>query len=293
MSDESFTAFGHQFSAEIRPWRQELISLETEGVTYEEWLLDDEDGGPGLYRVRFKPAQIHRYVRGLVGWEEFLLGGFDAVSDRPLAAEAARTARQRVDAQPDIHEIDSVCAADFLGEDVEGLICGWRLERAERIRTDASQTQASAVLHEIASSLGIALRALSRLRGKDRFAVTGEAEFQDLLYLVLRSVFSDTRREEWTPSAAGNAKRVDLAIPLVGLLIEAKYVRSRAHGKKVADELRVDIESYHSHPSYETLFALVWDEAKYLSDPQQLERDLSASRTKGNRSFEVTVRVIR
>jgi hypothetical protein len=70
-------------------------------------------------------------------------------------------------------------------------------------------------------------------------------------------------------------------------------VRSRAHGKKVADELRVDIESYHSHPSCETLFALVWDEAKYLPDPQQLERDLSASRTKRDRSFEVTVRVVR
>ena len=287
MSDEPFTAFGHRFSGELRPWKEDLASLEYEGATYEEWLLDDADGGPGMYRVRFKPAEVHRYVRGLVGWDEFLLGGFDAVADRPLATEAATSAAQRAELG---HE--GVCAADFLGEDVEALTCGWRLERAERVRTDRTPLQALAVLHEVASSLPIALRGLSASQA-DRFTIASERDFQDVLFLILRSIFRDTRREEWTPSAAGNAKRVDIAIPSISALVEAKFVRSKLHGRRIADELRVDIESYHSHPACAVLFALVWDGSGLLPDPQQLERDLSGPRMKGDRSFEVSVRVAR
>jgi hypothetical protein len=261
-------------------------------MTYEEWLLDDEDGGPGLYRVRFKPSEIHRYVRGLVGWDEYLAGGFDSVSDRALAEEAAELARQRRGYDSSVAP-DSVCPADFLGEEVEALVCGSRLERAEKLRPDGTHLQAAAVLHQIATSLPIALRVLAGQRESAGLVVESEEDFQRLLFLVLRSVFDDTRREEWTPSIAGNAKRVDLAVPSAGLLIEAKFVRNRAHGRKIADELRVDIECYHSHPSCEAIFALVWDGNNQLSDPVQLERELSASRVKGAKGFEVTVRVVR
>ena len=291
MNDGSFEAFGHRFSARIAPWKAELESLASEGVTYEEWLLEEEDGGPGLYRVRFRPTEIHRYVRGLVGWDEFLDGGFDAVSDRALAEEASKDARER-HAREEVDDDGSACPADFLGEDVEALVCGGRLNRAEKIRPVGTFLQANAVLHEIATSLPVALRALAAQGKNDNFVVKSELDFQNFLYLILRSLFDDARREEWTPSMAGNAKRVDLAVPSAGLLIEAKFVRSPSHGRKIADELRIDIESYHSHPYCETIFALVWDAAGHLPDPIQIERELSAPRVKGTKGFEVVVRVV-
>jgi hypothetical protein len=37
-------------------------------------------------------AEIYRYVSAIVGWDEFLAGGFEAVSDRQLAESAAAAA---------------------------------------------------------------------------------------------------------------------------------------------------------------------------------------------------------
>jgi hypothetical protein len=76
------------------------------------------------------------------------------------------------------------------------------------------------------------------------------------------------------------------------MLVEAKFVRSRAHGRTVADELRIDFESYHAHPSCENVFAMVWDPSRHIADPASLERELSGGRTKGEKSFDVSVRVL-
>ncbi len=287
---DGFDAFGHRFSSRVANWKDDLHDLEHEGATYEHWLLDEEDGGPGIYRVRFSPAETHRYVRAVVAWDEFLGGGLDAVSDRALAAEADASGviRRRVD-----DGAVGVCAADFLGDDLESLVCGMRPEKAERIRPEGLSSDPFVVLNEIASSLPIAARTLID-RGEQRasFPVADERDVQDLVFFLLRSLWSDARREEPTPSSAGNTKRADIAIPSQQTLVEVKYARSAKHAKGIADELRIDIESYHTHPACRFLFCLVWDAERHLVDPQQLEHDLSAPRTKGSAAFEVVVRVV-
>lgn len=146
VSDETtgFDAFGHRFSLRVSYWKDDLRSLEHEGALYAHWLLDDDDGGPGLYRVRLSPSEIYRYVRGVVGWDEYLAGGFISVSDRALAAEAdaSAEARKRVGAT-------GVCAADFLGDDVESIVCGMRPEKGERIRPEGLSSDPFVVLHEV------------------------------------------------------------------------------------------------------------------------------------------------
>ena len=72
-------------------------------------------------------------------------------------------------------------------------------------------------------------------------------------------MFSDTRIEEHTRIHAGGAKRIDIVIPKISTVIEVKYVRDSTHAKKLADELRIDFESYHIHPSCKKLIAIVWD----------------------------------
>jgi hypothetical protein len=283
----SFTAFGIEFTDEIAPWRESLSDLEREGVTYERWILDDDDGGPGIYRVQFSPAEIYQFVRALVGWDQYAAGGFDAVADRALAKEAAASGLERY-GRP-----GTVCPADFFGVEVESLVCGWRLMKAQRVRADASPQDALVALHQIASTFPTSVKSLTdRGPSKSSFDLSSEGDVQDLLFFLLRSTFADARREEWTPSAAGNAKRIDLAIPSVSILIEVKFVRDARHGRRIADELRTDIESYHSHPACRTVFGFVWDPSRHIPDPAVLERDLSGSRSIKGKSFEVLLRVV-
>jgi len=119
-----------------------------------------------------------------------------------------------------------------------------------------------------------------------------ERDLQDLFFFALRATFDEVSREEWTPSSGGSSKRVDLVLPAARLLIETKFVRSKAHGRTVADELRIDFECYHHHPDCKALIAIVWDPQRWISDPKVLERDLSGDRTKDGNSFGVVVRVV-
>jgi hypothetical protein len=166
------------------------------------------------------------------------------------------------------------CPADFFGEHLEALVCGSHSERAERLHPNISPGDASVMLHEIASGLPTAVKALTdRGATQSSFAIQQERDVQDLLFVILRSLFPDARREELAPSHAGSSKRIDLVIPSGRTVVEVKFVRDRSHGRRVADELKIDIESYHGHPACGTLFVLVWDENRHLADPQQLERD--------------------
>ncbi|MBS1889496.1 MAG: hypothetical protein JSU06_20160 [Actinobacteria bacterium] len=219
--------------------------------------MDDEDGGPGIYRVEFSPAEIYQFVRGIAGWDEYSKGGFEAVSDRALAAEAQESASERRGYDPGAC---GVCAADFLGEDVEALVRGWRLTKAHRVRANGPH-DAMALIHAMTGALPTASKVLTD-RGGDRkaFEITSERDVQDLIYFFLRNAFEDAKKEVWTPGAAGDAKRIDLMIPSERILIEVKFVRDSRHAKRVAD-------------------------------PQAVERGLSGVRTKGNTSFDVVVRV--
>ena len=118
MSEGGFDAFGRRFSASVLDWKDELLTLEREGALYEHWILDDENGGPGIYRVQLQPDEIYGYVSALVAWDEFLDGGLDAVSDRELAASAESNAAER---RKYNEGWEGLCAADFMGQHVEAL----------------------------------------------------------------------------------------------------------------------------------------------------------------------------
>jgi hypothetical protein len=57
----------------------------------------------------------------------------------------------------------------------------------------------------------------------------------------------------------------------------------------VADELKVDFESYHAHPHCDHLFALIFDPGRFIIDPEPLVRDLSGLRVKSDHTFTVHV----
>lgn len=109
--------------------------------------------------------------------------------------------------------------------------------------------------------------------------------------MIIKSVFPDARIEEHTAVHAGGTKLIDIVIPGISTVVEIKYVRDRRHAKEVANELKVDFESYHIHPHCKRLIAYVWDPHKHLSDRSNFTNDLRGLRAKGASQFEVDVMV--
>ena len=115
-----------------------------------------------------------------------------------------------------------------------------------------------------------------------------EYDVQDLLHALLRPWISDIRPEEFTPSYAGSSTRMDFLLPAHELVIETKIVRDRTHGKKIGDELIIDIEHYRRHPNCKTLWCVVYDPDHLITNAPGLKNDLEGQRKSND--GEVTVK---
>jgi hypothetical protein len=184
------------------------------------------------------------------------------------------------------------CHASFYPQGLEALLCGGRRDRYEELPERGATRDRLALVMQVLNGFPAASRVLSeRQRGRPPYVIENEYDVQDLLFAMLRSVFEDARREDWTPKLAGASKRIDVVVPSVDVVVEAKFVRDVRHAKKVGDELRVDFESYHSHPHCKHLIALVHDPSQHLPDAEQFGNELTGLRQKGPHSFDVTVLV--
>ncbi len=96
-----------------------------------------------------------------------------------------------------------------------------------------------------------------------------------MLHALLKLFYEDIRPEEWTPSYAGGASRMDFLLKNEQIVIEVKKTRTRLSSNKVGEELIIDIEKYSAHPNCKTLFCFVYDPEGILSNPSAIENDLS------------------
>ena len=118
-----------------------------------------------------------------------------------------------------------------------------------------------------------ALRA--RPHGRDPLAVNDEYDVQYLLGALLAVKFQDVRPEEWTPSYAGRASRIDFLLKGERIVVETKFARPGHADREVADELIIDKERYRAHSDCGALICFVYDPAHALRNPVALERDLA------------------
>ncbi|GGM28593.1 hypothetical protein GCM10011608_11690 [Micromonospora sonchi] len=122
------------------------------------------------------------------------------------------------------------------------------------------------------SHVGVVLRrfpaAMKRWRWDDpddvrhpvRWEVGSEREIQDIVWIMLRSVFSDLVDEEPLPRLGHSSYRADFGIPRLGVLIELKYVRSAAEFKKVEKEILEDSIAYlRERGTYTKLIVFIYD----------------------------------
>lgn len=116
-----------------------------------------------------------------------------------------------------------------------------------------------------------------RARYSDRPTIEIEDEYdvQDLFHALLKLYFDDVRAEEYTPSYAGAASRVDFLLKQERLVVEIKKTRKGLGAKEIGEQLIVDALRYQAHPDCGQLLCFVYDPDGRVSNPRGIENDLT------------------
>jgi REase_DpnII-MboI len=115
--------------------------------------------------------------------------------------------------------------------------------------------------------------------------LTDEAAVQDALFLMLRPLISDLTPENPTDKVANSFSIKDFVSHSSRVVVEAKYIRDRQHGKNITHELNDDIETYRYHRSCDDLVFFVYDPDANIPDKLALERHVHSPRTYGNKTL--------
>ncbi len=177
--------------------------------------------------------------------------------------------------------LDALIADDLWSEIFRDLSAGWSLA------TDAVAVTLRTidVFHDLARHLR------DRKHGRPRFVIENEYDVQDLMYAQLKPHIPDLTCEEPTQKDAGSLKWIDFVSQAARLCIEAKMTRDKSHARGIANELRIDIESYYVHGACDRLLVFVYDPGGYMEDPGLQEAQLSGLRIIKGRSVDVLVRI--
>ena len=149
----------------------------------------------------------------------------------------------------------------------KGLIA---FEEKKEINVDETLDRVFARFHRVARQLR------SRHGGRDTLDINDEYDVQDLLHALLQLYFDDIRDEEWTPSYAGSAARVDFLLKNEKTVIEVKKTRQGLADKEVGNQLIEDIERYKVHPDCEKLICFVYDPEGRIGNPNGVMNDLNS-----------------
>jgi REase_DpnII-MboI len=101
-----------------------------------------------------------------------------------------------------------------------------------------------------------------RIKEAIHWPITSEREVQDVLWLVLRSVFDDVVDEDTNPKVGHASTRADFGIPSLRLLVEVKYVYdgTTAEFKKIEQEVMIDSVAYLQRVTvYDEIVVFIYD----------------------------------
>lgn len=131
------------------------------------------------------------------------------------------------------------------------------------------------LIEQICSRFHLVVRQLrSRHNGRPTLDIQDEYDVQDLMHSLLHLHFDDIRPEEYTPSYAGKASRMDFLLKREGIVIELKMTRAGLGAKELSTQLIEDIERYKTHPDCQALVCFVYDPSGHIPNPRGIESDL-------------------
>lgn len=146
----------------------------------------------------------------------------------------------------------------------------------EKWQAPRNTQAAAALIRVICERFTIMANSLTKRHdNRDTITMTDEYDVQDLMGALLKLHFTDVRPEEWTPSYAGNASRMDFLLKPEQVVVEAKMTRKSLGQKEIVEELAIDILRYQSHQDCRMLMCFVYDPAGKCTNPTALENDLT------------------
>ena len=121
----------------------------------------------------------------------------------------------------------------------------------------------------------VAMELRSRRAGRVAVEIEDEYDVQYLFNALLKVYFDDVRPEEYTPSYAGSASRVDFLLKSEKIIIEIKKTRNGLGAREIGEQLIIDSLRYQSHPDCDNLICFVYDPDGIISNPRGIENDLT------------------
>lgn len=146
------------------------------------------------------------------------------------------------------------------------------------------------VLRVVASlqQFGECVRYLNNRRSKGTVInITSEGDVQDAIYLMLRPWVHDLIWENPTDKVGARYSIKDFLSKQLKVVVEAKYVRDKSHGKNITSELHDDIETYRHHAYCETLVFFIYDPHTFIPDVPGLQKHIETKRTYDGKSLTV------
>jgi hypothetical protein len=124
-------------------------------------------------------------------------------------------------------------------------------------------------------------------RGVAILDLADEARLQDLLYFMLKPAIPDLVPEQ---PVAGHTRQYtiqDFRSRALKLVLEAKRVRDKAHGKSVKAELHDDIGEYKLDLLCDSLIFFVYDPETFIESPSGLVKSVEGTHTHNGRKMQV------
>lgn len=216
---------------------------------------------------RYATISVEKSVRS--GYTtEAITGTFDIAVDKGVKVSMNKTS---------FHVYGLQDLLDSIMAELERL--PW-LEAQEEKKRDFPE-HAIVSLERILKRFHIVARLLNnRYNNRGTIIIEDEYDVQDLLHVLLRTVFDDVRPEEYTPSYAASTSRVDFLLKSEQIVVEAKMTNKNLRDRQVGDQLIIDIKRYQTHPDCKYLVCFVYDPDNWIKNPIALESDLTGKHDK-------------
>jgi hypothetical protein len=100
-----------------------------------------------------------------------------------------------------------------------------------------------------------------------RWAISEEREVQDIVWLILRSVFEDLVDEDYLPKLGHSSYKPDFGIPSIGTMIEVKFARKSEDFKKIEKEIMEDAIAYiQATRLYKEIVIFIYDNSSSVQE---------------------------
>jgi len=268
-------------SASVRAWfRTTLQSGERRLGATDYWSFDLSRYSAFLHNVQWRPAHFNEF-----SLEEVALCLWLRKRSPELATQPhLRTGNEDFSAlllQRCV--VENVPSRDIPREAVLYGALHCEAERALLAHTAAARdgrngVAPSEIIRQICQRFHLIAQQLKNRRaGQAPLLMEDEYDVQYLMHGLLKLHFDDVRPEEWCPSYAGRAARVDFLLKAEQVVVETKMTRKGLDDRKLGEELTLDKAKYRTNKDCRTLVCFVYDPDGYCKNPTALERDLAES----------------